>query len=429
MRARLLLAFSFLPACAGAARAPASPAAAMGTTASTATVAPSATTTVAATTSPGALPSSAPPLTPEQVLERLATTERPSAEWFAPEFLKAVPLSNFEAVATQVRAVSGAFKDVRAEDGHWLLEFERASWRADLTLDAQGRVAGLLVKPLEVKTATLEEALADFRNLPGKVSVLVSGDGADLGAIEPDLPLAVGSTFKLAALTALRRDIDKKKRSWTDLVTLRHEFKSLPSGILQEWPDGAPLTLYALAALMISRSDNTATDAIIGLLGRDAIEPFASRNKPYLTTREAFVLKTPANADLLARFEHGDEPTRRATLKETQGRSLPDAEAYPKDPTALDVEWFFTPRELCDLMKGVHDLPLMSISPGVADRKDWDAVAFKGGSEPGVLNMTTWVERGGHAACVSATWNAPQKLEDVRFTSAYRRVLTWLKSR
>ncbi len=187
--------------------------------------------------------------------------------------------------------------------------------------------------------------------------------------------------------------------------------------------------LYALAALMISRSDNTATDALIGLLGRDAIEPFASRNKPYLTTRDAFVLKVPANADLLARFQRGDETGRRAVLKEAQGKPLPNAETYPKEPAALDVEWFFSARELCDLMKGVQDMPLMSINPGLAERGDWDAIAFKGGSEPGVLNMTTWVEKGGHAHCVSATWNAPQNLEDLRFASTYRRVLAWLKAR
>jgi hypothetical protein len=48
---------------------------------------------------------------------------------------------------------------------------------------------------------------------------------------------------------------------------------------------------------------------------------------------------------------------------------------------------------------------------------------------PQVLNMTTWVEKGGHASCVSATWNAPQKLEELRFVTAYRRILTWLKGR
>jgi beta-lactamase class A len=259
------------------------------------------------------------------------------------------------------------------------------------------------------------------------VSVLVLTDGHDQGAIEPETPLAVGSTFKLATLTELRAEIDKKKRSWSDVVQLRHDAKSLPSGVLQEWPDQAPLTLYTLAAMMISRSDNTATDMLIGVLGRNTIEPFASRNKPYLTTRDMFVLKAPANADLLARYRAGDEAARRALLKEIHDKPLPNGETYPKEPTALDVEWFFTTRELCGLMKGVHDLPLMSINPGVAKRKDWTSVAYKGGSEPGVINMTTWAEKGGHAHCVSATWNAPQKLDELSFTTAYKRILSFLK--
>jgi beta-lactamase class A len=293
-------------------------------------------------------------------------------------------------------------------------------------LDADGRFTGLLIRPDEVKTTTLEEALAGFRGLQGRVSVLVLSDGNERGSIEADAPLAVGSTFKLATLSALRADIDKKKRSWKDVVELRPGLKSLPSGMLQEWPDHAPLTIYSLAALMISRSDNTATDALIDLVGREAIEPLAPRNKPYLMTREMFLLKAPGNGELLARFQHGDETARRAVLKELRDKPLPKAETYPTEPTALDVEWFFTVRELCGLMKGVHDLPLMSINPGLAKRDAWKSIAYKGGSEPGVINMTTWVEKGGHAHCVAATWNAPQKLDEVAFASAYTRILTWL---
>lgn len=108
-------------------------------------------------------------------------------------------------------------------------------------------------------------------------------------------------------------------------------------------------------------------------------------------------------------------------------KPLPPLETYPEAPTALDVEWFFSPRELCALMKEVHDLPLMGINPGTARKSDWDTVAYKGGSEPGVLSMTTWVEKGGHAHCVSATWNAPQKLDDVRFTALYQQTIAALK--
>lgn len=47
--------------------------------------------------------------------------------------------------------------------------------------------------------------------------------------------------------------------------------KSLPGGILQNWPKGAPLTLHTLAGLMISQSDNTAADTLLEILGRDVV--------------------------------------------------------------------------------------------------------------------------------------------------------------
>ena len=108
-------------------------------------------------------------------------------------------------------------------------------------------------------------------------------------------------------------------------------------------------------------------------------------------------------------------------------KPLPAVETYPKEPTALDVEWFFSARDLCKLMGRVADLPLMTINPGLAKKSDWDRVAFKGGSEPGVMSMTTWLEKGGKKHCVSATWNAPAKLDEAAFHAAYGRAIAALK--
>jgi hypothetical protein len=82
------------------------------------------------------------------------------------------------------------------------------------------------------------------------------------------------------------------------------------------------------------------------------------------------------------------------------------------------VEWPFAATELCNLMAQVEALPLMSINPGVANPNNWARVAFEGGSEPGVLNLTTWLEPdSGEPYCVVTTWNdATQPLEDVTLT-------------
>jgi beta-lactamase class A len=366
-------------------------------------------------------------MTPEKALERLFSAEKASAAWFSEAFLAQVPLEKIDAISGQVRAASGAFKGVRPSGRDFVVDFERGAWAATVKLDDAGRFAGLLIRPESAAAATVDEAMAAFRALPGKVSVLVTSDDVVRGAIEPDQALGVGSTFKLAILAALRAEVDQKKRSWKDVVELRADHGSLPSGFLQTWPDHAPVTLYTLAALMISISDNTATDTLLRLVGRGPVEALASRNKPFMMTREMFQMKASDGSEVLAAFRKGDEAGRRKVLEGLVGRPLPKAETYPDEPTALDVEWFFTARELCGLMKRVHDLPLMSINPGVAKKGDWDAVAYKGGSEPGVLSMTTWLEKGGRSHCVSATWNAPQKLAEAEFSVAYAKAITALK--
>jgi hypothetical protein len=145
-----------------------------------------------------------------------------------------------------------------------------------------------------------------------------------------------------------------------------------------------------------------------------------------LTTADMFRLKAKGNDTFLERFRKATPAERRPFLDELDKLPLPRAEDYPSAVTALDVEWFFTPRELCEYMGKVHDLPLMSINPGVARKSDWDRIAYKGGSEPGVISMTTWVSKGARSYCVSATWNDDKPLSDTPFTLAYSGVLAFL---
>jgi beta-lactamase class A len=234
----------------------------------------------------------------------------------------------------------------------------------------------------------------------------------------------------LAVLAALRERIAEGKMSWASVVALDDRWRSLPSGVLQTWPTGSHLTIETLASAMISISDNTAADAVMALVGRDAIERQAPvRVRPFLTTRETFVLKAPENRDLLARFRQATPVGRRDVLREVARRPLPSLRSFDLSrPTALDVEWFFSARELCALMAKVADLPLMTINPGIADPAEVTAsgerIAFKGGSEPGVVNLTVSVSRGGHEACVAATWNdSAHDVEVVRLVVAVRGLL------
>lgn len=362
---------------------------------------------------------------PQQALERLFTAETLDPSWFAPEFLAAVPLAQVAAIVEQVEAAVGPYAGVIPVGGiEYEILFEQGVVPAQIVLDAAGRIAGLFFFPPRFEpTAGLTEQLAGFAALPGSVSVLVQSEGDDLLAYRPDEPMAVGSSFKLAVLAALKDAVDAGQRDWEDVVRLDEAHKSLPSGILQEWPAGSPLTLGSLAALMISISDNTATDALIHLVGRGAVAARAPNSQPFWTTREAFALKNPENEAYLQAFRGG--AAGEAFFESLQDLPL-SGEPY-LEPTALDVEWFFSVRELCGLMDEVKELPLMSINPGIADPADWARVAFKGGSEPGALNLTTWLEaEDGASYCVSATWNDTENLDEFTFYGLYERLIRTL---
>jgi adenosylcobinamide-phosphate synthase len=370
------------------------------------------------------VPSTSQPLSPEAALERLWTAPQIQREWFADSFLNQIPVAP-EQIINELRGSLGAFRSIQSEANGYRVLFERGSLKATIALNDRGQIISLFFQEIQSGAIALPDAIQQLQTFPGRVNLLVLEDGQERAALNADQPLAVGSTFKLAVLAQLQKQIQAGQRRWGEVVELRAEDKSLPSGILQTWFDGALLTVQTLATLMISQSDNTATDALIRLVGRAAIESITPRNVPFLTTRELFILKAPQNATLLQRYQSGNVDQRRQVLRELVPLPLPQLTDVHTTPTALDVEWHFTPRELCALMAEVADLPLMSVTPGIQNPSGWARVSYKGGSEPGVLNLTTGLRStSGKTYCVSATWNndaAP--LDDTRFIQLYSGVI------
>jgi beta-lactamase class A len=176
---------------------------------------------------------------------------------------------------------------------------------------------------------------------------------------------------------------------------------------------------------MISISDNTAADALLSIAGRENVEAMAPHDRPFLSTREAFILKDPVNGILLARYRAADLTGRRALLPEIDKLPLPDVNIFGSgQPMATDIEWFFTPGELCTLIDSVRDLGAMQINPGIATKKDWQQIAYKGGSEPGVLNFTTALTaKNGRHYCVAATWDSDGVVDENKFAMLYAGVL------
>ncbi len=371
------------------------------------------------------------PMTQVQAVQIVLTATPVPAQIFAQSFLAQVPASQIATIRDRVTQALGTFQSVQGANGQYIAHYTHGTLKVLIHLDAQGKIDGLLLREPVVTGATIEDAEKMFAGFAGSVGYVVTENGRDLAARNAGEKLGVGSSFKSAVLSALRREIASGARRWTDIARLQHSWKSLPSGVLQTWPDDAPLTLATLATEMISISDNTAADSLIHIVGQQALAPYAYGNTPFITTRQMFLLKTTKNAQLRERFRFGDAAARQAVLSEIDRERLPDVTDLDTSPSLSDIEWHFSNRELCSLMQGVRDLPLMSVNPGIASADQWKRIAYKGGSDWGVISMTTWLEaKDGTTFCVSATWNdRAAQVDETKFSAAYGALIGALATR
>jgi hypothetical protein len=361
-------------------------------------------------------------LTPQAALERLFQVESTDADWYAQAFLAQVPPAQIDALLRDMHGRFGAFVSSTAEGDGYIVHLERADVPARIALDPQGRILGLFFQA-PIPTAGIDAQIATIAALPGKTAVLVTTGDEVVAEHDADTPLAVGSAAKLAVLKAVADAVAAGTLAWDQVLTLDDGARSLPTGMLQDWPTGTPLTVATAANLAISISDNTAIDALLGLVGRDAVEAVAPRNTPFLTTREFFALKANAAGDLRGRWIAADAAGREALLPEVDALPLPPISELAAGVTS-DVEWFFSPRELCTLLDETADLPAMQINAGLAQKSDWQSVAFKGGSEPGVLSLSTRVVgTDGVAHCVVVIWNTDSPLQEEQLYEPYRGLL------
>ncbi|MGZ8337664.1 MAG: serine hydrolase, partial [Allosphingosinicella sp.] len=359
------------------------------------------------------------------------------ADLFTAEFLAQVPETQVRTVSQQLAAQYGAVRGLERIEpqsptaGMVHFDFERALVHMNLVVEAQAphRISGLLVTGADMRGDSLAAVEREIRALPGLTSLTVArlSDGAPevLAAVEPDRVLAIGSTFKLFILAELSRQIRAGERHWSDVVAL--DRRSITSGTLQAWPQGAPLTLHSLAGLMISQSDNTATDMLLHVVGRENVERMmatigvraAARNRPLLSTLELSALKTGPDEALQA-WRTADEAGRRALLASDYSALDPsrvDIARFTGSPLHIDLlEWFASAADLVRTMDWLRrngddaTRAILAINPGLAPDVTGDLafVGFKGGSEPGVVSLTWLVRsRAGSWHVVSGSWNNP----------------------
>ncbi|WP_230784242.1 serine hydrolase [Citromicrobium bathyomarinum] len=346
--------------------------------------------------------------------------EKPADEVFAPAFLAQVSPEQFTQISQQMTSQFGAamgvetVEPVNASTAKITLRFEKALASGPLGLQAQAPflIETLLLQDFQQLDDGPDKIDADIAALSGSTAAWFGPlDGEAIYSYgDPAKPYALGSAFKLYVLAALSRAVSEGRLAWDDVVPL--DAKSFPSGIMQTWPDGTPVTLQTAAILMISISDNTATDLVMRTVGRDAVEAEmrasghagGGKTLPFLTTREMFSLKA---GDMGEAYAAADVAERRAMLETLDSDELTRKrvmEVFTSGTPVLieDIEWFASMRDELGLMRLLADLPedtarrIMSVNTALseAEREGWSYVGYKGGSEAGVRNLS-WLLRDG----------------------------------
>lgn len=349
---------------------------------------------------------------------------------FAESFLNQVPIGNINNIISQYKSNLGGLKKIESGDGVYTLVFEKGTAPSRISLDTEGKIAGLWFGNWTLKSDTLDKLVSELKGLDSSVSLYISKNGQELYSLNGKEKMAVGSSFKLYVLKALYDKMDSD--GWDKIVWLKKKDISLPSGILQDWPVGTPVTVKTISNLMISQSDNTATDILIDLVGKKYLEQNTDpRNWPFLSTVEAFNLKYGVDSATRKDYLAGNTKQKREILESFQGLRVSASQVTASTPTLIEeVEWFFSTEELASIIYDLRGANEIYINPGLATKSDWYRVGYKGGSEGGVLQYTHLLQKSKNSPVyvISLTVNNPEKeLNTSKITEIASRLISLVK--
>lgn len=250
------------------------------------------------------------------------------------------------------------------------------------------------------------EALEELGTLSYLVATPSNGECDVLANSDDESLLPWGSVFKLYVLGALVQAVGNGEIGWDDAVQIRDEFDTPFGGSTSEEQPGTELSIRELAIRMISGSDNSATDHLMDLIGRQAVEQIQpimghsqpSANMPFPTARELTVLKFSGDDDFVQRYVAARAEERRSILRDdVANRPLPssrqlEARTYRYQ---YSLGWFGTAGDACRALEWLtrddQALAVLAEDPLSPNRELWPELGFKGGSDDGVAAAAWWM--------------------------------------
>lgn len=366
------------------------------------------------------------------VLDGINAEEVPAAEdveaRFAPVMFEQLTTEDFQSVFSDLSGMR-PWTPTRYEGSESQARVRIAAEGTELDMSVSvaedGLIDGLTFtepQPDRTPAASWDELRDEFADAAYEGSLTVHEAGVDEPTIEIGEPVSgpIGSIFKLYVLGAVVDAVAGGALTWETSLTIDGEVRSLPSGEMQDLPDGTQVTVLEAAEQMITISDNTATDLLIRAVGRDAVEATLAdmghadpaANTPFPATRELFWLGW---GDAALREQWADaagDPVARAEVLAAVPDGVPGLESGDWTVPAWQsgVDWFAAPADLArahvalqeraatDAGAPVRDI--LGANPGIGDQEAWDYVGFKGGSSVGVLAGSWYLEREGAAPVV-----------------------------
>ncbi|MEM9531025.1 MAG: serine hydrolase [Pseudomonadota bacterium] len=254
---------------------------------------------------------------------------------------------------------------------------------------------------------TLEQAADKFMTLSTEAGLLLARVNRQTNQCEPVLERdaatlrATASVFKIFSLGAVA-DAIQDRTITTDQLIPRVDEERTPGGPLINEPDGTLLTVDELATLMLSLSDNTATDLLHELVGRERLNRLVGELghstpdaiTPFLKTGEQFHLLNTFSLVQAESYQNGTEQFQADFVVnqiEPLGNFVDNRGNVNNTSVYTTVTWRASPRDVCQALAAHRVWPRGSDQARQVDRalgaqaaqpnvrEAWDRVWYKGG--------------------------------------------------
>ncbi len=215
-------------------------------------------------------------------------------------------------------------------------------------------------------------------------------------------PRGTGSIFKTWVLGAVASDVADGVLDRNDPIPLDASEFAL-GGTINSEPVGTIFTLQEMATLMMVISDNTATDHLHELVGRelvgDIVQQYGVADPdillPFLSVSEQFHLFFSFPFTQSLAYVTGTEAFQQQFLN-TQivplGPTVPLTQPFFHESLLTEGAWSASPMDICNTLAGLRSTPatngafelvdeamgFQAAQPGI--RNQWDRVWYKGGS-------------------------------------------------